>query len=134
MSKHRETSFQNFSREVTADIEIKNPNKIVKRTGRRKIDEQIVKLWNEADEELKAKYSKKCQPCPDPVVSKYQPDNMLGSLNEHIESLVHAFSKKNADKKDVIENVISVKAMCALTAPGEPVGLLAAQVKIFYQF
>lgn len=127
MPKRRETSFQNFSREIAADIEIKNPNKINKRTGRRKIDEQIVKLWTEADAELKAKYSKKCQPCPDPVVSKYQPDNMLGSLNEHIESLISSFVKKHADKKEIIENVIAVKSMCALTAPGEPVGLLAAQ-------
>lgn len=66
-SKRRETSFQMFSREIMSDIELKNPNKISKKTGRRKIDQQIVKLWSEADDEQKAKYSKKCIPRPDPV-------------------------------------------------------------------
>lgn len=126
--KHRESSFQNFSREIRSDIEINNPNKISKKTGRRKLDQQIVKLWNEANDELKEKYSKKCQPCPDPVISKYQPDNNFGSLSEYVEGLINNYMKTTVDKQDLtLANVIAVKSMKSLTAPGEPVGLLAAQ-------
>lgn len=126
-SKRRETSFQKFSREIVSDIELKNPNKTSKKTGRRKIDEQIVKLWKEADDEQKAKYSKKCVPCPDPVVSKYQPDCNFASLPEHVENLMVNYMKNlNIDSKS-FENVIAVKTMKSLAAPGEPVGLLAAQ-------
>lgn len=126
-NKHRETSFQRFSREVISDIEIKNPMKISKKTGRRKIDDQIVKLWNEADDELKSKYSKKCTPCPDPVVSRYQQDCNFGSLSEHVESLMVNYMKNLDIDKKQFENVISVKSMKSLASPGEPVGLIAAQ-------
>lgn len=124
-SKHRETSFQNFSREILADIEIPNPNKLSKKNGRRKIDQQIVKLWSEADDEQKSKYSKKCQPCPDPVASKYQPDSNYGSISEHLEGLLTSYLKSTENNS--FKDVIAVKTMRALVAPGEPVGLLAAQ-------
>lgn len=127
VSKHRETSFQSFSREIATDIELNNPHKLSKKTGRRKIDQQIVKLWNEADDELKAKYSKKCTTCPDPVISKYQPDCHFGSVSEHLEALTSTYAKANADKKTAFEKLIALKSMGSLAAPGEPVGLLAAQ-------
>lgn len=126
-SNHRETSFQSFSREIATDIELNNPNKLSKKTGRRKIDQQIVKLWSEADDELKQKYSKKCITCPDPVVNKYQPDYNFGSLSEHLETLISAYAKMNPDKKSTFENLVALKSMSSLVAPGEPVGLLAAQ-------
>lgn len=124
--KRHETSFQRFSHEIVHDIELKNPNKINRKSGRRKIDEQIVKLWSEANDELKEKYSKKCIKCPDPVISRYQPDYNFGSMSEHIESLMASYIKSN--KVDsVFEDVIAVKSMKSLAAPGEPVGLVAAQ-------
>lgn len=126
-NKRRETSFQKFSSEIVSDIELKNPMKTSKKTGRRKIDAQIIKLWNEADDEQKAKYSKKCNPYPDPVVSRFQPDFNFGSLPEHIENLMVSYMKTlNIDSK-LFEDVIAVKTMKSLAAPGEPVGLLAAQ-------
>lgn len=127
-SKRRETSFQNFSREISSDLEVKHPNKINKQTGRRRKDEQIVKLWNEADEELKARYSKKVAACPDPVVSKFQADNCYGSISEYLDGLINAYTKSNKDNGPLaFKDVISVKNMHSLVAPGEPVGLLAAQ-------
>lgn len=128
LSKRRESSFQSFSREISSDLEVKNANKTNKLTGRRRKDEQIVNLWKEADEDLKARYSKKCASCPDPVVSKFQADNYFGAISEYLDGLVNAYTKSNKlsgpfDFKDVI----SVKNMHSLVAPGEPVGLLAAQ-------
>lgn len=118
INKRRETSFLKFSNEIRSDIELKKPAKTSKKTGRRKIDEQIVKLWNEADDELKLKYSKKCIQCPDPVISRYQPDSNFNSLSEHIEGLVASYMKSM--KIDTqFENVIAVKSMKSLAAPGE---------------
>lgn len=125
--KRRETSFLKFSGEIVSDIELKNPNKISKKSGRRKIDEQIVKLWNEADDEQKAKYSKKCISRPDPVVSKYQSDYNFSSIPERIEDLMVNYMKNSNINTESFKNVISVKTMKSLAAPGEPVGLLAAQ-------
>lgn len=125
--KHRESSFQSFSREIVTDIEINNPNKLSKKTGRRKIDQQIIKLWSEADDEMKAKYSKKCPPCPDPVASKYQSDCYLGAYSENVEKLINGYLKSGNDKNPLFNDVIAVKSMQSLVAPGEPVGLLAAQ-------
>lgn len=85
-----------------------------------------MKLWHEADDEQRSKYSKKCVPCPDPVVSRYQPDCTYGSLTEHVENMMAGYAKsKQSD--DSFENVIAVKSMRSLVAPGEPVGLIAAQ-------
>lgn len=125
--KRHETGFQRFSREIVSDIEIKNPLKISKKTGRRKIDAQIVKLWSEADDEQKAKYSKKCSPCPDPVVSRYQPDCNFGSMPEHLENLMVNYMKNlNIDSR-TFEDVVAVKTSMSFASAGEPVGLLAAQ-------
>lgn len=124
--KRHKTNFQRFSHEIVDDIELKNPNKINRKNGRRKIDEQIVKLWSEADDELKEKYSKKCITCPDPVNSRYQPDCNFGSMSEHIEGLMANYMKSNKIDS-VFEDVIAVKSMKSLVAPGEPVGLVAAQ-------
>lgn len=126
-SKRHETGFQRFSREILSEIEINNPNKLSKKTGRRKIDAQIVKLWTEADEEQKAKYSKKCTSCPDPVVSRYQPDCNFSSMPEHLESLMVNYMKNlNIDFR-TFEDVVAVKTSMSFASAGEPVGLLAAQ-------
>lgn len=127
VDKRQETSFQRFSREIASDIVMKDPNVRNEKTNRRNIDEQIVKLWNEADDVQKAKYSKKCVPRPDPVSSKYQPDCNFGSLSEHVENLMVSYMKNMNIDKESFENVIAVKSMKSLVAPGEPVGLLAAQ-------
>lgn len=125
--KRHETGFQRFSREIVSDIEIKNPLKMSKKTGRRKIDAQIVKLWSEADDEQKEKYSKKCTPCPDPIVSRYQPDCNFSSMPEHLENLMTNYMKNlNIDSR-TFEDVVAVKTSMSFASAGEPVGLLAAQ-------
>lgn len=125
--KRHETGFQRFSREIVSDIELKNPFKVSKKNGRRKIDAQIVKLWCEADDEQKAKYSKKCVPCPDPVVSRYQPDCNFGAMPEHLENLMVNYMKNSNIDSSTFEDVVAVKTSMAFACAGEPVGLLAAQ-------
>lgn len=125
--KRHETAFQKFSSECVSEIELKNALKVSKKTGRRKIDAQIVKLWSESDPELKYKYSKKCIPCPDPVVSRYQPDCNFGSLPEYLENLMAGYKTNLSIDSSAFEDVVAVKASMSFASAGEPVGLLAAQ-------
>lgn len=125
--KRHETAFQKFSSEIVSEIELKNALKLSKKTGRRKIDAQIVKLWCESDPEQKSKYSKKCQSCPDPVVSRYQPDCNFGALPEYLENLMASYTNTaNIDPKR-FGDIVAVKASASFASAGEPVGLLAAQ-------
>ncbi|VEN36411.1 unnamed protein product, partial [Callosobruchus maculatus] len=89
---------------------------------------QIERLWREADDEVKESFMKPCVPCPDPVASTYQPDAHFGAINERIDQLLEEFQpfRKKKSKKE-FHNVMKLKSMQSMCAPGEPVGLLAAQ-------
>lgn len=71
----------------------------------------------------------KCQNCPDPLNSVLQPDIYYGALTEHLTTLMEDYQgyQKKKQRKE-FETMIKFKAMQSLCAPGEPVGLLAAQV------
>ncbi|KAL3272242.1 hypothetical protein HHI36_022725 [Cryptolaemus montrouzieri] len=99
------------------------------RAGSKKISKaNILRLWKESDEEIKESFRQHCRPCPDTLNSVFQPDSNLGSINERIEDLIKKF-KGCSGKKDrkSFQNMIKLKSMQSLCAPGEPVGLLAAQ-------
>lgn len=123
----RSSNFQKFSSEICDQIEIKNPEKLSKKTGRRKVDQEIVKLWLKADEDVQTRYSKECLKCPDPVVSKFKPDKFYGSLSEYFEKLISTYVKDNPHRQREFTDVMCVKSMKSFAVPGEPVGLLAAQ-------
>lgn len=52
-NKQRISSFQQFSAELRTEIEVENPRKLNRKTGRLKIDEKIIALWKKADVEQK---------------------------------------------------------------------------------
>ncbi|XP_050313380.1 DNA-directed RNA polymerase I subunit RPA1 [Anthonomus grandis grandis] len=66
--------------------------------------------------------------CPDPINSVFQSDHYFGTLNERLDSLMTKFTegKKKKEKKQ-FEKMFKLKGMQSMCAPGEPVGLLAAQ-------
>lgn len=123
----RESSFRRFSSEIRNEIDLKNPEKRSKRTGRRKIDAELVKIWRAADADKKADFAGKCAPCPDPVFSTFKPDNHYGSISEYFEQLIATYVKARPDRKREFTDMMCVKSMRSFVAPGEPVGLLAAQ-------
>lgn len=123
----RKSNFQQFSSEIRDQIEVKNPEKRNKKTGRRKIDHEIVKLWLKTDEHVQMCYSKKSLKCPDPVVSKFKPDNYFGSLSEYFEKLIANYVKTKPLRQLEFTNMMCVKSLKSFAVPGEPVGLLAAQ-------
>ncbi|XP_055854133.1 DNA-directed RNA polymerase I subunit RPA1 [Episyrphus balteatus] len=121
------SSFTSFSKELRDEVVVDNPNELNKTTGRLKIDEAIITLWKKADNEAKEKYKHKCGPCPEPTISKFKPDNFYGSISENIEKIIQQFGETKPKRKHIMRDIMYVKSMKALAAPGEPVGLLAAQ-------
>lgn len=74
-------------------------------------------------------YYKKQGRYPDPVNSQFSPCNNVDVLNENLTSLVDSFAKQpNVDmgRKDLTRLIYS-KSVSAAVAPGEAVGMLAAQ-------
>lgn len=127
----RFTAFHAFCDQVVEKIEskVKHPNKISKSNGRPRIVKYLVDLWNNVDDGIKEAIKSKCEPCPEPVNSKFQPDCYFGSLNDHLISLVEKNKREKKSEQRSFENMLKLKAISSLCAPGEPVGLLAAQVR-----
>lgn len=121
------SAFAHFSSELQNEIEVKDPNTINKKTGRRRMDEAIVELWRKADVQSKELYEKKYSRCPDPTNSVYRQDSVYGSISEKLEKIVANYIETNPNKKDALADIIYIKNLKSLAAPGEPVGLLAAQ-------
>ncbi|XP_055901789.1 DNA-directed RNA polymerase I subunit RPA1 [Eupeodes corollae] len=121
------SSFAQFSKELRNEVVVENPNELNKETGRLKIDEAMITLWNKADAEAREKYKKKYSSCPDPTISKYKPDNFYGSVSEYVEKLIEDYSTQKPHRKDIITDIMYIKSIKSLAEPGEPVGLLAAQ-------
>nr|XP_023014677.1 DNA-directed RNA polymerase I subunit RPA1 isoform X1 [Leptinotarsa decemlineata] len=91
-------------------------------------EKQIMQYWREIDEEIRQSFTDKCETCPDPIDSIFQPDANFGSINELQEKLIEDFQpfKRKKAKKE-FEEAMKLKVMQSMCAPGEPVGLLAAQ-------
>lgn len=96
---------------------------------------RTIELWQKADEELKQKLIDETQRCPDTLNSLFQPDCYFGSLTDALLDLMEEFGeeqkKKRGRKRREFEDMLKLKAMNGLCCPGEPVGLLAAQVCSF---
>ncbi|KAL1374210.1 hypothetical protein pipiens_018225 [Culex pipiens pipiens] len=97
-----------------------------KKQGRTRLTEKLAKKWYKMDPEVKAKFLRKHPRCPDPLFSVFRPDSCFGALTEHLEELVKNYEKSQQTSQDMSQ-LMKIKNSIALAAPGEPVGLLAAQ-------
>ncbi|KAI8038910.1 hypothetical protein M5D96_008828 [Drosophila gunungcola] len=120
-------AFTHFSEELREEVEVKRPNEINAKTGRRRFDEGLLKLWKKADAEDKALYRKKYARCPDPSVAVYKQDVYYGSVSEKTRKLIDDYARRKPAHKETIADIMRVKTIKALASPGEPVGLIAAQ-------
>lgn len=127
LDKKRLSPFTLFTEMVKPNLQLSHPNKLKTKTGRTKLTRYLQELWREADEGIKDSLKLKCMRCPNPIISDFQPDCYFGSLNERLVALMDAqqFQKKKQRKR--FEEMLKLKGMQSLCAPGEPVGLLAAQ-------
>ncbi|XP_065082570.1 DNA-directed RNA polymerase I subunit RPA1 [Ochlerotatus camptorhynchus] len=128
LQKTRMSPFAKFSTDVSEQVraDMSDPDRLKTKTGRSRLTGKIVKKWNKAKPDEKAKYRRKYAPCPDPTFSLFRPDSCFGALTEHLEELVKHFEKTQQPLHDMAE-LMKIKNSYALAAPGEPVGLLAAQ-------
>ncbi|CAG9767764.1 unnamed protein product [Ceutorhynchus assimilis] len=115
LQKEKISSFAHFSEQLNKQF-----GKVVKR-------KKTEKMWLEASDELKQTIKSQLT-CPDPLNSVFQADHHYGVLNERLESMMNKFveGKKKKAKKQ-FEKMFQLKGMQSMCAPGEPVGLLAAQ-------
>jgi len=109
--------------------------------GRSEADLMLFKKWREAPLSVHTRYIKKATGCPDPVLSKLQPDRHFGSVSERFSLSVTKYIEENPDNcltdedseesgklpASKLKNLMHLKAFRALAEPGEAVGLLAAQ-------
>ncbi|XP_058828813.1 DNA-directed RNA polymerase I subunit RPA1 isoform X2 [Topomyia yanbarensis] len=128
LQKRRVSAFSKFSSDVKEAVYAKtsNPDQLKPKTGRLRLTEKIIKKWTKTDPEEKSKYHRSYAPCPDPTYSVFRPDSCFGALTEHLEDLVKAYATSQKPIHDMSE-LVKIKNSNALAAPGEPVGILAAQ-------
>ncbi|XP_063826212.1 DNA-directed RNA polymerase I subunit RPA1 [Ostrinia nubilalis] len=127
--KVRQSGFAIFCESVKNDIKLK------KKPSDKTRDPyywELEKMWRNLDEDERRQYEKKS--CPDPLPSKYSPEYKFGVLNENLDGIIQNYLKNrhesvydsNTDKEKFLE-VMKAKYLASMAAPGEPVGLLAAQ-------
>ncbi|XP_013195797.1 DNA-directed RNA polymerase I subunit RPA1 [Amyelois transitella] len=93
---------------------------------------ELEKMWRSLEEEDRKQYEPKS--CPDPIPGKYAPDYKLGVITEQLDGIIQSYLKNRqvnmydvcTDKEKFVE-VMNAKYLASMAAPGEPVGLLAAQ-------
>jgi len=98
--------------------------------------------WASMSQEKKQKYVKHTSSCPDPVNVLVSPVSHLGAVSERMEELIETYldtephmiigSNNGSHDKDAISSdhfrqLMYMRNLEALVAPGEAVGLLAAQ-------
>ncbi|CAH0691686.1 unnamed protein product [Spodoptera exigua] len=93
---------------------------------------ELEKKWRAMDDEEKEQYNRK--KCPDPIPCKVSPEYKFGVINEQLDNLVqsylksrHSETQEECTAKDKFIEVMNAKYLESMAAPGEPVGLLAAQ-------
>lgn len=127
--KRRRSPFAQFSllakREITLDD---------KRTDQTRdpFYWELEKKWRNMCEEERQEYSQKS--CPDPIPSKMSPEYKFGVINEQLDKIIQSYLKTRREtlsseytEKDKFLDIMNAKYLESMAAPGEPVGLLAAQ-------
>ncbi|XP_026761681.2 DNA-directed RNA polymerase I subunit RPA1 [Galleria mellonella] len=129
LQKTRNSGFAQFS------IQAKNDMTLDKKPTDQTRDQyywELEKMWRELDEDEKQQYVSKS--CPDPIPSKISPQCKFGVINEQLDGIIRNYLKNRKEnlydtytEKDKFMEVMNAKYMASMVAPGEPVGLLAAQ-------
>uniref|UniRef100_A0A182YBR8 DNA-directed RNA polymerase subunit n=1 Tax=Anopheles stephensi TaxID=30069 RepID=A0A182YBR8_ANOST len=125
--KVRSSPFALFSAEKAEQLrtELPKPDKL-KGSGRTKLTEKLLKQWSKLPAAEKRGYAKRVPRCPDPVGAIFSPDSHFGVLSEKLDALVQEYKRTVTPLHD-IDELMQVKGSSSLAAPGEPVGVLAAQ-------
>lgn len=127
--KRRTSSFAQFS--VLAKRQIVLDDELTHQT-RDPFYWELQNKWRNMSEEERQEYSQKS--CPDPIPSKMSPEFKFGVINEQLDKIIQSYLKirnktlfSEYTEKEKFVDVMNAKYLESLAAPGEPVGLLAAQ-------
>uniref|UniRef100_A0A182JXK7 DNA-directed RNA polymerase subunit n=1 Tax=Anopheles christyi TaxID=43041 RepID=A0A182JXK7_9DIPT len=127
VQKCRTSPFALFSAENAESVRAELPNADkLKKSGRTKLTEKLLKQWRKLEPAAKRDYVKRTAGCPDPVAAIFSPDAHFGVLSEKLDELVRKY-KRTQKPINNIDELMQVKGSASLAAPGEPVGVLAAQ-------
>ncbi|VVD05829.1 unnamed protein product [Leptidea sinapis] len=128
-NKNRTSAFSKFSEIVRSDLTLRE--KPTNET-RDPFYWKLEKKWRALDGDEISQYKRK--PCPDPVTSKMSPEYKFGVINEQLDDLIQNYLKNRSANmfNEYTENekfieIMNAKFLASMAAPGEPVGLLAAQ-------
>lgn len=128
MEKIRTSPFAQFSSVVRDDIELDD---FPTDRTRDPYYWELEKKWRQLDESDQKGYGRKR--CPDPAQSVASPNLKFGTISERLDELIKNYlknrstSSKTNTEEEKFSEIMNAKFLASLAAPGEPVGLLAAQ-------
>lgn len=61
---------------------------------------QVLRMWEELDEQSRRKYQKKAAPCPDPTLAVWRPDIYFASVSETFEKKMDDYSREWASQAE----------------------------------
>ncbi|XP_006900430.1 PREDICTED: DNA-directed RNA polymerase I subunit RPA1 [Elephantulus edwardii] len=132
----RRGAFLNYSQKMQAAVRALGLDE-GSQNGRSSETREMLRMWYELDEQSRRKYQKKAAPCPDPSLSVWLPHIYFASVSETFEKMIDDYSFEWASVKSSYEKskpslkrlrtLLKLKWQNSLCAPGEAVGLLAAQ-------
>lgn len=129
IERHRMSPFSEYTKHAKNDIDLDNlPTNRTRDPYYWKLEE----MWRELQEEERDAYKRK--PRPDPLVCKVSPEYKFGVITEQLDELVQSYLKTRSTSPYIKQStgekfidIMNAKFLASLAAPGEPVGLLAAQ-------
>ncbi|XP_053609913.1 DNA-directed RNA polymerase I subunit RPA1 [Plodia interpunctella] len=129
LQKHRTSGFLEFCAQAKQDIEI--ADRPTDRT-RDPYYWELEKMWRTLDLDDRKQYERKS--CPEPIPGKFAPDYKLGVITEQLDGIIKKYLNNRKiniydtyTENDKFVEVMNAKYLASMAAPGEPVGLLAAQ-------
>lgn len=128
VSKIRRSPFTLFCDEARSEIQKKYFKQLGKKSSRLRAAVKLCNMWQEAEEETKHRFKKRCLQLPNPITAKLQPDVHFYSITEKLEELINNYMKEHDTvSRSIVKDMIGLKSIASYCPPGEPVGLLAAQ-------
>lgn len=90
----------------------------------------LLQQWHKLEECERKRYANNMPKVQDPILFKYRPDLNVGSISETLNMIIQNYCDEQITNRSLVKefkNTLNLCYMRALCAPGEAVGLLAAQ-------
>ncbi|XP_076439976.1 DNA-directed RNA polymerase I subunit RPA1-like [Babylonia areolata] len=138
----RTSGFLDFCSRQSSAV-VNGDAEVSKATGRSAHSKVLEVEWRALDSRQRHKFLKKHRPCPDPVLSKFWPQQCSGVLSEKMQKSLNLIQKQlqevgrtsqdqekaehSIQQSETLTKLVNYKVMRSLCDPGEAVGVLCAQ-------